>query len=82
MEAHLLEKRAIEKARLLLYPTRWAADSAIKDYGADPQKVRVIPFGANIEHPPAKRDVLNKTNLDRCVLLFLVLLCQIVPSIS
>jgi glycosyltransferase involved in cell wall biosynthesis len=47
-----LERAAIARADLLLYPTRWAADSAIADYGADPDRIRVIPYGANLRESP------------------------------
>lgn len=43
-----LERRTIARADLLLYPTRWAADSAIADYGADPEKIHILPYGANL----------------------------------
>lgn len=52
-ELHQLEKRALTKAALVCYSSEWAANSAIQDYGADPAKVVVIPFGANYPHPPA-----------------------------
>jgi glycosyltransferase involved in cell wall biosynthesis len=45
--ADALEQAAIARAALLVYPTRWAADSAINDYGADPGKIVVAPLGAN-----------------------------------
>lgn len=52
--ADRLERDTITRADLLLYPTRWAADSAIRDYGADPERVHVIFYGANLsEVPPA-----------------------------
>lgn len=51
-----LERRAIARADLLLYPTRWAADSAIADYGAPPEKVRVLPYGANLSEVPVPAD--------------------------
>lgn len=44
-----LERAAIAKAALLVYPTRWAADSAVRDYGADPAKIIVAPLGANMD---------------------------------
>lgn len=46
--ADALERAAIARAALLVYPTRWAAASAVRDYGADPGKVVVAPLGANI----------------------------------
>jgi glycosyltransferase involved in cell wall biosynthesis len=69
-EGNLLEQRAIRKARKLIYPSEWAAQSAIKDYGAPPEKVHVIPFGANLEGIPpipANRGEKGK----RCNLLFI-----------
>ncbi|CAN5710734.1 hypothetical protein BH23PSE1_BH23PSE1_02490 [soil metagenome] len=50
--ADAIERDAIARADLLLYPTRWAADSAIADYGADPTKVHILPYGANLEEAP------------------------------
>src|SRR5947208_76835 len=44
--AQELELRATQKARLLLYPSTWAADSALRSYGASPERVHVIPYGA------------------------------------
>ena len=46
-KGHALERAAIDRATLAIYPSRWAADSAVNDYGADPSKIAVIPFGAN-----------------------------------
>jgi glycosyltransferase involved in cell wall biosynthesis len=50
--ANAMERDSIARADLLLYPTHWAAESAIRDYGADPAKVRVIPYGANLTEVP------------------------------
>ena len=67
--ADRLEQRAIMRADLLVYPTQWAADSAIRDYGADPAKIAVIPFGANLtDEPPARADYAPVD--DVCRLLF------------
>ncbi len=48
---HEQEARALRACAAAVYPSEWAARSAIQDYGADPQKVHVIPFGANVEAP-------------------------------
>jgi glycosyltransferase involved in cell wall biosynthesis len=63
-------ERAIKKASAVIYSSEWAARSAIEDYGADPQKVHVIPMGANFENPPSKEIIQNKKKTDRCRLLF------------
>lgn len=54
--AEALEAAAIRRASLLVYPTHWAAESAIRDYGADPRRILVAPFGANIGDAEIDRD--------------------------
>ena len=66
-----IEKRAIQKAAFLFYPSQWAADSAIKDYHADKSKVHIIPFGANIDNAPKRELLLKKRKTNTCRLLFL-----------
>ena len=70
-EANLVESLAISKSRLALYASQWAARSAIHDYHADPGKVHVIPFGANLDETPSQEAILAKKKSDRCRLLFL-----------
>jgi glycosyltransferase involved in cell wall biosynthesis len=48
MQGNQAESAAIQKASLLIYPSQWAIESAIKKYRADPQKVIQIGFGANM----------------------------------
>ncbi len=55
------EKAATAKAGLLLYASEWAARSAEQDYGVAAGKIRVIPFGANIDRTPARDSVVGKT---------------------
>ncbi len=52
-----LERRAIGNAACCVYPTRWAADSAVCHYGKDPDAVHVIPYGANLVEVPGTEDV-------------------------
>lgn len=70
-EGNFIEQAAINKADLLLYPSIWAGNSAIKYYGADKSKVKIIPFGANIDLTPSREEVLKKSRSDKCRLLFL-----------
>jgi glycosyltransferase involved in cell wall biosynthesis len=51
-EGNVIEQRAISKARYVIYPSEWAANSAIRDYGAPPEKVHIIPPGASLERIP------------------------------
>jgi len=43
-----VEGRAIAKADILLYPSHWAAESAIHDYGCPAGRISVIPCGGNL----------------------------------
>ncbi|MBE7170900.1 MAG: glycosyltransferase family 4 protein [Williamsia sp.] len=43
------EQIAIDKSSLVLYASEWARSSAINHYGADPRKIKQVPFGANME---------------------------------
>lgn len=67
----LLERRSIDKSSVLLYASSWAADSAVKDYGADPANVHVLYIGANLMSPPRREDVLPRA-LGKTVRLLLV----------
>jgi len=47
-----LEQTAIARATRLLYPSRWAADSAVRDYGARESQIDIAQFGANLLQVP------------------------------
>jgi glycosyltransferase involved in cell wall biosynthesis len=47
-----LDAIALAKSTHVIYPSDWAAQSALTDYGLSPSKVSVIPFGANLDQPP------------------------------
>ena len=53
-----LETLALARADLIFFPTWWAARSAIKDYGVDPDKIVVQAFGANISDAPGRTEAL------------------------
>lgn len=46
-----LDRLALQTSAAAIYPSHWAADAAVRHYGADPNKVYVAPFGANIDAP-------------------------------
>jgi glycosyltransferase involved in cell wall biosynthesis len=71
---HRMEELALQKCKLAIYSSDWAAKSAIHDYGADPTKVKVVPFGANIESEltfETVKDAIESRPTDCCKLLFL-----------
>jgi len=65
-----LQKRAIRTADALVFSSRWAADSAVNLYGADPSKIHVIPFGANIDEVPSLESLRDGSKDGKCRLLF------------
>lgn len=71
---HQMDNLAIQKSKLAIYSSDWAAQSAIRDYGADPSKVKVIPFGSNVDSPFTNETIKSAIAArpsDRCKLLFL-----------
>jgi glycosyltransferase involved in cell wall biosynthesis len=65
------ERTAQNRARLILFPSQWAARSAVDDYGTAQDKIRVIPFGANLDREPDRRAVLGKKIGAKIKILFL-----------
>jgi glycosyltransferase involved in cell wall biosynthesis len=68
--AEELDGAAVRGSRACLYPTAWAAQSAIKDYDAEPSRVYVIPWGCNIDAadvPPWR----VRPRDDKCRLVFI-----------
>jgi glycosyltransferase involved in cell wall biosynthesis len=67
-----MEQRAIDRAALAIYSSDWAARSAIERYRADPKKVKVIPFGANVADRPVEQiqAMVAARNFEQCRLLF------------
>lgn len=65
-----LEQLIINSAKFVILPSQWASKSAIDDYGCTQEKIKIIPFGANLEvttQLPKKLSVgINKP----CKLLF------------
>ncbi|HAZ47142.1 MAG TPA: group 1 glycosyl transferase [Cyanobacteria bacterium UBA11369] len=56
---YALEKAALNRCKLIVYWSDWAAQTAIKNYGIDPSKVKVVPAGANIECNRNLEDIRN-----------------------
>jgi len=72
-DAMNLHARAIARASACLFASDWAAASAMEDFGADPGKVHVIPFGANLVGLPSDAEVLDAISQrprNACSLLF------------
>lgn len=71
---HTMEKRALQNATLAIYASDWAASSAIESYGANPDKVKVVPLGANLDHKKTLADIEELVKCrpsNHCNLLFI-----------
>ncbi len=51
------EQRALTLCRLAIYSSEWAAGTAIENYDVDPAKVKVVPFGANVDCDRDTQDI-------------------------
>jgi glycosyltransferase involved in cell wall biosynthesis len=72
-EGDRIDAAAIRKASASIFPSVWAARSAIKHYKADPRKVHCISFGANLEQEDIPlRDAALKHSLDHGIALLWV----------
>lgn len=71
-QGHEQEARALENCAAAIFPSEWAARSAINDYGVDPGKVHVVPFGANLEVPSTETidAAINQRTFDTFRILF------------
>ncbi|MBD2064334.1 glycosyltransferase family 4 protein [Funiculus sociatus GB2-A5] len=45
---YAMEKAALDRCKLVILSSEWAAETAINIYGLNPCKVKVVPWGANI----------------------------------
>lgn len=68
------ERSALERAKRVIYTSDWAAQVAIDHHGVNPEKVHIVPRGANIDVEPTLEDVrgyIASRPKDVCRLLFL-----------
>lgn len=71
--AHDADRQALANATAAFFSSSWAAESAVGELGADPARVHVVPFGANLEQEPTTGEALGAAQArpdDRLVLLF------------
>lgn len=66
-----MERRSIQLSVHNSFSSQWAADSAVRDYGADPAEVSVIPWGCNIDDVPTSEVRPPDQRGDTCRLLFI-----------
>lgn len=54
---HAIERNAVRNARMSFYSSKWAVDSAVRTYGADPHRTKIVPLAANINGDRTRVDV-------------------------
>jgi len=73
-QGNQISKACLENCSLAIFSSDWAARTALEMYGADERKVKVVPYGANMECHHTTQDIRNMLATrprDRVKLLFL-----------
>src|SRR5207249_4862281 len=68
-----MERAAVRRASLVMYASEWAARAAMRHYGLDDTRVKVVPWGANLDvHPslPEVESLVEARPLSPCRLVF------------
>ncbi|MBE0652210.1 MAG: glycosyltransferase family 4 protein [Bacteroidales bacterium] len=73
-DGNSMEQNALSKAAVAVFSSQWAADEAARHYQVDPEKIKVVTYGANIDVPYSLQDIVSiasSKKMDTCHLLFL-----------
>ena len=73
-QGNKITTECLSRCNLAIFSSDWAANSAVELYGASRDKVKVVPFGANINAFPSLeeiRDIVKNRATDKIKLLFL-----------
>jgi glycosyltransferase involved in cell wall biosynthesis len=66
------EEKTLSKARFVIYPSRWASESARVDYGTPPDRLFSLPFGPNIPDTMINKYYAPKSVSDKAIALAFV----------
>jgi glycosyltransferase involved in cell wall biosynthesis len=61
----------LEKSTAIMFPSQWAADSAVNDYGVPADRIVLMTMGANMDGMPARASIFEKEKNTRLTLLYL-----------
>ncbi|MFT3754056.1 MAG: glycosyltransferase family 4 protein [Paludibacter sp.] len=71
-KANKIEQKALDNCDLAIYALDWAAQSVIDNYKVNPNKIKVVPFGANIDNYATNNaDLLATKDLSQLHMLFI-----------
>jgi glycosyltransferase involved in cell wall biosynthesis len=65
-----LDKKAFQQAAHCMLASDWNKNSAVNEYGVLPEKISVVPCGANLDSIPSVEELIIYMS-DKCRLLFL-----------
>ena len=65
-----IERSALQKAAAVALTADWAKESAINDYGIEPDKIHILPSPPNWDKQPDRKSVLKEKPSDVCNFLF------------
>lgn len=74
IDGHEMEKASLENATIAVYSSDWAAESAVKYYDISPEKIKVVPYGANLDHNSTLETIkarIHAKSRSECNLLFI-----------
>lgn len=54
------DKKAMLESKKVFFSSQWAADHAIKNYGLTLSKIKVLPFGANMDKVPERSEIKKR----------------------
>jgi glycosyltransferase involved in cell wall biosynthesis len=63
------DRRAMRSSSMIFFSSGWAAKHAEDFYYLEKQKIRVVPFGANLDKVPSRELSLKSKDLTECKLL-------------
>lgn len=73
-QGNRITEECLSRCELAIFSSDWAARGALELYGASKEKIKVVPFGANLQNTPSLNDVramLTRRPRDKVRLLFL-----------
>lgn len=73
-QGNAITAECLARSKLAIFSSDWAANSALELYGVSKDKVKVVPYGANISEYPSLteiRDIIKNRASDKIKLLFL-----------
>lgn len=54
------DKTAMQNSLFTAFSSKWAADTALINYKVNPDKIKILPFGANMDNIPSKEEIFKR----------------------